>query len=209
MKKYIVFDIDRTIINSYEAEILSLKEAIENVTNNKLSREVLDTLSQTTTDIFFKKQNYTNQEVSKINKEWDKTLQKYKITCFNGIVKVINELFKEGYILGIITSRTIDEYHELDEELKEISPVLKIVVTSDLVKNPKPHIDCLNYLCKNLNCTKDEIIYIGDNNIDKTFAKNCNITFIPACWENKELINEKNACIKVEKLLEIIKREGE
>ena len=40
----------------------------------------------------------------------------------------------------------------------------------------------------------DEVIYIGDSIIDRDFAKNCNTLFIPACWDNKELINEANAC---------------
>ena len=39
MKKCIVFDADRTIVDSYMPELLSLQEAIENVTSRKISEE--------------------------------------------------------------------------------------------------------------------------------------------------------------------------
>ena len=47
----------------------------------------------------------------------------------------------------------------------------------------------------------EELIYIGDSIIDKAFSKNCNIDFIPACWENHELENEDNACFYPDEII--------
>ena len=117
---------------------------------------------------------------------------------------IIIKLHKKGYILGIITSRTLEEYHSLDSILKNINNLFSTIVTSDKVVNPKPCRDSIDYLCKELKCNTSDIIYIGDSNTDKIFAKNSNIQFIPVCWDNKELITEQNACHRVEDLLTAI-----
>ena len=54
----------------------------------------------------------------------------------------------------------------------------------------------MTYLCNKMNCTCDEVIYIGDSKSDMEFAKNSNCDFIPACWDNKVLVNEEKACLK-------------
>ena len=47
-----------------------------------------------------------------INKEWENTYPKYKVKCFNGLKELIIDLSNKGYIVGIITSRNTEEYHE-------------------------------------------------------------------------------------------------
>ena len=61
------------------------------------------------------------------------------------------------------------------------------------------------YLCNKMNCKSDEVIYIGDSKSDKEFAINSNCSFIPACWDNKELINEEDACLNTIDILNYIK----
>ena len=64
----------------------------------------------------------------------------------------------------------------------------------------------MDYLCKELNCESNEIVYIGDSNIDKMFSINSNCYFIGACYDNKELINEENACFNPKDILNIINK---
>ena len=54
MKKCIAFDIDRTMIDSYMPEILSLQEAIENITKKRINEEHSKKISSMTTSDFFK-----------------------------------------------------------------------------------------------------------------------------------------------------------
>lgn len=61
MKKVIVFDIDRTLIDSYEPELLSLKEAIEKVLKKKISDEEMSRLTTLPTKVFFKSLNITEK----------------------------------------------------------------------------------------------------------------------------------------------------
>ena len=204
MKKIIAIDVDRTLVDSFEHELISLQEAIENVTGMKIDNELMSKLTTLPTKVFFKSLNLTDEQLKDINDEWERTYAKGKTLCFPGMKEVIKTLYNKGYTLAIITSRNTNEYHELDYELDTIKDYFKVVITSDLVDNPKPSIDSMNYLCNKLNCSTDDVIYLGDSNIDKTFAKNTNVTFIPCCYENKELINEEYKCMNPIELIKMI-----
>ena len=204
MNKIIVFDVDRTIVDSFTSELYSLQKAIEIVTGNKLSAESLSETATMTTTELYKMLNLSENKIKELEHVWEIEYQKYKITCFEGIEEVIIKLHKKGYILGIITSRTLEEYHSLDSILKNIKDLFSSIVTSDKVVNPKPSRDSIDYLCNELKCNASDIIYIGDSNTDKIFAKNSKIKFIPVCWDNKELTNDQTACHRVEDLFTAI-----
>ncbi len=204
MKKCIVFDIDRTIVDSYMPELLSLEEAIKNVTHKKIDKELMNKLTSLPTSDFFKYIKLSEEEIDLVNNEWDITFSKYKTKCFPGIKKVIFDLYNSGYILCIITSRTIEELHELDEELDDVLDCFKLIVTSDIVKKPKPNPESMIYICNKLQLSNEDVIYIGDSELDKIFSKNCDMSFIPACWENTELKDEENACLSIDNLIKKI-----
>ena len=204
MKKCIVFDVDRTMVDSYMPEMLSLKDAIKNATGRILNEDDLKKLTSLTTDEFFKSLNFNSEEISIINKEWEKTFSNYKTICFPGIKKVIKDLYDKGFIIAIITSRTMSEFHELDDELSDILNCFKLIITSDIIKNPKPNTESMEYLCDTLKLHPEDIIYIGDSETDKLFSINSSVDFIPATYENKELEEEENACNTPELLSEKI-----
>ena len=204
MKKNIVFDIDRTIVDSHDAEILSLQKAIEIVMGKKAFNEELNKLMTLPTKEFFNALQLTEREISLINQEWEKIFQEYQIHCFKGIKSLIRILYESDYTISIVTSRVMDEFHELDNELSDIMYCFQEIVTSDMVNSSKPDKESMEYLCNRLNCNPSDIIYIGDSKIDKDFASNAGCSFIPAVWENKELSEEEMACFSPLDLLESI-----
>ena len=206
MIKHIVFDVDRTLVDSFEPELISLKEALETVLNMKMSDEQMSKLTTLTTADFFKSIGLNEEEIKLVNKEWDKTFQNTKTLCFPGIKNLVKTLYDEGYTINILTSRTMEEYRELDEELSDISPMFNEIVTSDIVSLPKPNNASMVYLCDKLNSSSNEVIYIGDSISDKEFSINSNCFFIPACWESKALIEEENACTNPVDILERVKK---
>ena len=171
MIKYIILDVDRTLVDSFKQELLSFQEAIENVVGYKITDEQAQKFTVMPTLSFLKYLNLTDEQIKRVMKEWEITFSKYKTKCFDGIKDVIKELSKKGYIFGLITSRTLDEYHELDSELSDINDLFKVVVT-----------------------------------LDKLFAENSKCLFIPACYDNKELSNEVNACFNPKELTSIVEK---
>lgn len=194
MKRHIVFDVDRTLVDSYEPELTSLQEAIKNVTSRDITREEMSRLTTLPTTDFFKSINLSDEEITLVNAEWEKTFAKTQTLCFPGIKEVIRELSNKGFTINVITSRTLSEFHELDKELEDILPLFNVIVTSDIVDLPKPNPASMNYLCEKLNCSSNDVIYIGDSVVDKLLAINSHSSFIPACWESQELTGEENAC---------------
>ena len=206
MIKYIILDVDRTLVDSYKPELLSFQEALKNVIGYKMTESQTKDFTTMPTKTFLNTLNISEEEVNKIMKEWESTFSKYKVKCFDGIKDVIKSLHEKGYIIGLITSRTLDEYHELDDELSDISKLFKIIVTSDKIIKPKPDKQSMEYLCNELNCSSLEVVYIGDSYVDKEFALNSNCAFIPVCYDNKELINEENACFNPKNIPNTISR---
>ncbi len=204
MIKYIIFDVDRTLVDSYKPELLSFQEAMENVVGYKMTEKQTKDFTTLPTKVFLNTLGISEKEINRIMKEWEITFSKYKTKCFDGIKDVIKTLHEKEYVIGLITSRTLNEYHELDNELRDISDLFKIVVTSDKIIKPKPDNQSMKYLCNELKCSESEIVYIGDSNIDKEFALNSNCAFIPACYDNNELIDEENACFNPTDILSII-----
>ena len=94
MKKCIVFDVDRTIVDSFLPEMLSLKEAIENVTDRHITESEMRRITSLTTSEFYNYLNFSNDEIKKINKEWEKTFSNYQTKCFPNIKDVIKKYQK-------------------------------------------------------------------------------------------------------------------
>ena len=204
MIKYIILDVDRTLVDSFEPELLSFQEAMENIVGYKMTESQSKKFTTMPTKIFLQTLNISDEEADKIMEEWEVTFDKYKVKCFDGMKEIIKSLHEKGYILGLITSRTLDEYHELDDELNDINELFKVIVTSDKISRHKPDKESMDYLCNELKCSSSEVLYIGDSYIDKEFALNSNCSFIPACYDNKELINEKYACFNPKDILSIV-----
>ena len=187
--KNFIFDVDRTLVDSYKHETESLKEALHIVTNLNYSDEVINKLTYLTTDEFFEsiRIKKDSDTLKQINNYWTKLLKERKIFLFNGIKELLIYLKDNNYFIAIVTSRTKEELNELDE-LIGIIKLFDVVITSDMVINPKPDPESINLIIDKFNLKKEETIYIGDSQNDATAAKKASIYFGFANWENKNYI---------------------
>lgn len=65
-----------------------------------------------------------------------------------------------------------------------------IVITSDMIKEPKPSPESINIIIEKYNLKREETIYIGDSLSDAIASKNANVKFGFASWENKNPISQ-------------------
>ena len=63
MSRIIAFDIDRTLVDSFKPELESLKEAIDNSLNIKLTNNEIASAAYLTTEDFFKKLKLTKEQI--------------------------------------------------------------------------------------------------------------------------------------------------
>lgn len=191
MIKNFIFDVDRTLVDSYQPELETLKEALKIVTNKKYNDEMMNQLTILTTDEFFERLGIDKHSdtMKQINYHWGRLLKEKKPKLFNGIKELLNELKNKGYFLAVATSRTKEELNELDE-LIDYLDLFNIVITSDLIKNPKPSPESINIIVDKFSLNREETIYIGDSPSDQKAAFAASVKFGFASWENKNEISE-------------------
>ena len=200
MLKNFIFDVDRTLIDSYKPELETLKEALFIVTRKNYSNDIMEKLTTLTTDEFFLSIGIEKDSdtMKKINHHWGSLLEKRKLHFFDGIKELLISLKENNYFLGIVTSRDKDELNELSELIEYIN-LFDIVITSDMVEIPKPSPESINIIIEKFNLKREETIYIGDSQSDSDAAKRALISFGFANWENKNFISQYDYLFKTPK----------
>ena len=190
MIKNFIFDVDRTLIDSYKPELETLKEALLIVTKKNYSDELMEKLTILTTDEFFENLGIEKNSdiMKKINHYWGLLLEKRRLQFFDGIKELLIDLKEHGFFLGIATSRDNGELDELVELLDYIE-LFDVVITSDKVSLPKPSPESINVIIEKFNLNVEETIYIGDSQSDCIAAKAANVYFGFANWENKNNVD--------------------
>jgi len=66
-----------------------------------------------------------------------------------------------------------------------LTPFFDMVVTALDVKNPKPHPESIEKIIQKFNLSIEEVVFIGDSEVDQQTAKSAGIKFI--AYKNKEI----------------------
>ncbi|MCG8639221.1 MAG: HAD family hydrolase [Desulfobacterales bacterium] len=94
----------------------------------------------------------------------------------DGLVDLLTDLKKHGYIRGIATNRT----NTMEDVLKifDLESYFEMVVTAAMVQNPKPDPEQLKMIMDRFGLTADQILFIGDSDFDRQAAARSNVGFI-------------------------------
>lgn len=195
--KNFIFDVDRTLFDSYTIEKETLQNSLLKVTGKTFDKETMDKLSVLPTKEFFSLINIDiNSNIMKeINYYWDKYLKETKIKLFPGIEEQLLLLKENNCFLAIATSRTKDEFKELSE-FSKIDNLFTCIITSDMVKKPKPDPESILKIITDFSLDKRETIYIGDSDSDSLASKKASIKFAYASYDNKNSTNEYDYLLK-------------
>lgn len=184
--KYIIFDVDGTLIDSEQMYWQSLEEvAIKNgysVTYNNFHKAFGKTMKD-------------SLELVRVGPEllpaWKAMLLKYNntITLFTGIRSVLAKLFENEQIMtGIATSETLEEFQNNVATL-DISQYFNALTFFSEVKRGKPSPDMIELSMQKLKTLseqqtvgRDNCIYIGDTYSDLIAAHAANVLFGLAGW---------------------------
>jgi|GEM_PF-3221161 len=174
--KNIIFDIDRTLVDSSRVEGITFKQAMLEVTGRECSSEEIAIIPYVTTTNLFISLGITDKDTQdKISKRWGALLDANPVPCFPGIIDLVKKFHDDNTNMYIVTSRTKQEFKNLCRgDFRDIIDYFINPVTSDLVKNPKPNPDYLLKVIKDNDLDPDETIYIGDDVIDSKAVANAN-----------------------------------
>ncbi len=182
--KAIIWDLDGTLIDSYEVISRSIWDALKEINieydRNSIKKYIqthsvtsfLDKMSKQhpeySTDLFFDKYFKYNDT------------RNFEIQPIPHAKETLETLSKTGIQHFIYTHKSNITYDIL-ENLKMLQYFTKILTIDDGFKR-KPDPDAINYLLKTYSLDKQEVFYVGDRSLDIESAVNAeikSILFIP------------------------------
>ena len=179
--KHIVFDIDGTLIDTEYAVLHSLKETIKELSERDIPcSELKFALGITGTDALKKLEI---KETSYALELWDKNMRNYTntIKVFDGIIELLRELQCLDYEMGIVTSKTREEFTH-DFCPFGISHYFKTIICADDTQKHKPSAEPLLKYMELSKTDNSKVLYIGDSKYDSKCAENAGIDFALAVW---------------------------
>lgn len=183
MKKYkgIIFDLDGTMLDTEEMNIVPLQRLIKEELNKDISYKDL-----------LKYRAYAGKktlellgfnDIEKSYSKWVKYVNEYEsgAKLYKGFDEVIKKLDKNGVLCGISSSKTRDQY-KIDFLKTGLQKYMKSVILAEDTKNHKPHPEPLLKAVEILNIDPKEAIYVGDTIADYKASKLAGMDFALAIW---------------------------
>lgn len=179
--RQIVFDIDGTLIDTEYAVLHSLQDTVEETVGKRIPvSELTFALGITGADAMKILDIKDSDHALKL---WDGNMEKYKDTVkvFDGVAKLLKELEKADCEMGIVTSKTREEFRH-DFCGFGIDRYFKTIVCADDTKEHKPGAAPLLKYMELSEADCGEILYVGDSRYDSECAENAGVDFALAVW---------------------------
>lgn len=189
MVKAIIFDFDGTLVDTLvdlkDATNLALKE---NGYNKEYSYEEAKKLIgmgiRTLCSRALSFKEYTEEEVTSLYDTFIRIYQKIQINNtkpFDKVIPTLDKLKEMGIKLCILSNK-------VDENTKKITNKLFKENTFDYIMGKKegfplkPDPTSLFYILRQINVSKEDILYCGDSDTDMQIAKNANVKAIAVTY---------------------------
>ena len=215
MIKAVIFDMDGTTVDTLNSIAYFVNQAMKKYGLDELSvQKVCEFIGNGPKKLIDSSIEYVNGDLKKSDEILTYYLNEYNANYlhlakpYDGIIKMLEDLKAKGILSAIISNKQ-------DEAVRKISDaffgdlVIKAAGTKpDVPRKPAP--DSLINLMKELGVEKDEVIFVGDTNVDIFTAKNAGVKSIGVLWgfrDEQELRDAKADYIvsNPEEILELIK----
>lgn len=182
MKKYkaIIYDIDGTILDTLEMNIVPLMKIIEEETGKKVAyKELLKYAGapglKTMADLKIK-------NIEKTYARWVKYVNEYEhgAKLYEGFETVFEKL--DGKIIQAIVSSKMVAQYQIDVVEKGIDKYFKVAILADDTTKHKPAPEPIYKCLDKISIKPEEAIFIGDSINDYLAAKNAGVDFGYATW---------------------------
>lgn len=181
---HVIFDIDNTLTDTTSAVLHSLQKALREVTGEHWDLEKLTpALGIPGLKAFDVLGIRSPEQIFRIYPLWEKYMYSYQYTAYvyDGIVPLLEYLEKGGYGLGIITSKTEEQYRGSFVPFG-ISGFFQTVITADDTLHHKPGPEPLNAYLWLSGADASQALYVGDSVYDMACAKAAGADSALALW---------------------------
>lgn len=189
MVKAIIFDFDGTLVDTLvdlkDATNLALKEKGYNKEYSyEEAKKLVGMGIRTLCSRALSFKEYTEEEVSSLYDTFIRIYQKIQINNtkpFDKVIPTLDKLKEMGIKLCILSNK-------VDENTKKITNKLFKENTFDYIMGKKegfplkPDPTSLFYILRQINVSKEDILYCGDSDTDMQIAKNANVKAIAVTY---------------------------
>ncbi|WEG13611.1 pyrophosphatase PpaX [Pullulanibacillus sp. KACC 23026] len=181
----LLFDLDGTLINTNELIIASFLDTLNRYYPNKYGREDIIEFIGEPLEVSFNRVDPERVEemvtqYRKHNIEHHDEL----VTEYPKVRETIAQLAKEGYRLGIVTTKR-RETVIMGLELTGLRPYFETIVTIDDVTNAKPDPEPVQLALKQLKSKPEEAFMVGDSPSDIEAGRRAGTQTVGVAWSIK------------------------
>ena len=184
MFKYVIFDVDGTILDTEKAILLSLQKVLKEESEDYQLEDLKFALGIPGKETL---RRLNIIDVERVHPKWSETVLEFshEVSIFQDLENIIKALSERPVRTGIVTSKTKQEL--VDEfEPFGLNPFFEYTISADDTEKHKPHPDPLLACLEGLDANKDETVYIGDSIYDMQCAHSAGVKFALALWGSKK-----------------------
>ncbi|OPX44014.1 pyrophosphatase PpaX [Ruminiclostridium hungatei] len=188
MYKYVVFDVDGTMVDTEEAVMFAYQSVIFQKHGRYFTdQELLKGYGVPTRQSL---ERYGFTDIEGTIKDYYKYLIEGFKRCrtFDGIQELLDSLGAKNVPLAVVTSRC-DYEIKIDTCLQGLLNKFAAVICSDDTVRHKPEAEPLQKAMERLGAAPDETLYVGDTLFDSQCAKNAGVKFALAIWGSNNSAN--------------------
>ncbi|RAX01874.1 MULTISPECIES: HAD family hydrolase [unclassified Photorhabdus] len=183
-KPCIVFDLDGTLVNTWNIHLKTCYETLLEVTGKQyrkldIIRANKVTEMETLTALLGKVDN--GKALKLYTVKFIANLKLYGVEQFEGIDRILEFLNHRGSQVGLFTGRKRETTMALLEK-KNLTRYFRSVITADDVVRPKPFEEGLIKAIEELKGGNERSLYIGDTLTDIEIANKLNVSSILVSW---------------------------
>ena len=126
--------------------------------------------------------DYDPEMMHEVFKRVSKGFYPSTVKAYNGEIEVLKALKEKGYLLGVVTNKGLP-LTKYSLEICHIEQFFDVIVSADDVAIPKPDPTGIFKAMEAFNIkNKEDVLYIGDNDIDYFTAKNAGVDCMLVSW---------------------------
>lgn len=179
----VLFDLDGTLIDTNPLIIKTFQKTLAYfIKDREFSEvEIMDFIGPTLKQTFDGLLPEKTEDMIAYYRDYNKIIHDEMVVIYPTVYEGLELLKDAGIRLGIVSSKKNDMVRHGLKHCK-IDHFFEMVIGADDVINPKPDKEPLELAFKQMNVSKDEVIFVGDNYHDIECGKNAGVLTCGVSW---------------------------